>query len=130
MRRPVVPLMRSGNAFVGELIASRLPRLATVVRALNDLPEPAARLRRVKTVRVRRRSLDVVDLPSAEMRSAHIPAIARAVGRENETAFAGTHENSNAAHRASCCRQLTAVSCQLSDARRLTPVRRLTRLQT
>src|SRR5688572_33420257 len=109
MRRPVVPLMRSGNAVVGELIASRLPRLASVVRSLNDLPEPAARLRRVKTVRVRRRSLDVVDLPSAEMRPGHIPAIAGAVGCEDETAFAGTHENSNAAHRASCSDQTSDV---------------------
>ena len=47
MRRAVVPLVRAGNAVVDELVADRLPRLAAVVRALNELAEPAGGLRRV-----------------------------------------------------------------------------------
>ena len=64
MRRAVVPLMRAGHAVVHELVADRLPRLAAVVRPLNQLPEPAARLRRVEAVRIGRRSLEVIDLPA------------------------------------------------------------------
>jgi hypothetical protein len=37
-------------ALIGELVAHRLPRLAAVVGALDHLPEPAGRLRRVKPV--------------------------------------------------------------------------------
>ena len=77
MRRAVVPLVRAGHAVVDELVARRLPRLAAVVRPLDDLPEPAARLRRVDAVRVGRRSLEVVDLPAAEMRPADVPLSAR-----------------------------------------------------
>ena len=42
MRRAVVPLVRAGHAVVDELVADRLPGLAAVVRALDQLPEPAA----------------------------------------------------------------------------------------
>ena len=42
-----------GIAVVGELVAHRLPGLAAVVGALDQLPEPAARLRRVDPVRDR-----------------------------------------------------------------------------
>src|SRR5438552_8655056 len=54
MRCAVVPLMRSRNAVVRELVAGGLPRLAAVVRALNELSEPAAALRRVQSIRVNR----------------------------------------------------------------------------
>jgi hypothetical protein len=43
-RRSVVPLMRAGDAVVGEVVAYRVPGLAAVLGALNELPEPAARL--------------------------------------------------------------------------------------
>src|SRR5215211_5851128 len=99
VRRPVVPLMRARHTVIDELIAARLPGLAAVVRPLDDLPKPSARLRCVKSVRINRRSLHVVDLPAAKVRSAHAPAIARAVGRQNETTLTGAHENSNAAHK-------------------------------
>ena len=55
VRRAVVPLVRSGNALVAELVADRRPRLAAVVGALDQLTEPARRLRRVQPVRVNRR---------------------------------------------------------------------------
>src|SRR4051812_8838410 len=41
----VVPLVRAGNTVIGELIPDRLPGLPAIVRALDQLPEPAARLR-------------------------------------------------------------------------------------
>ena len=81
VRRAVVPLVRAGHAVVRELVADRLPGLAAVVRPLNRLAEPAARLRRVKPIRIGRRTLEVVDLPAAEMRPADVPFLALAVRR-------------------------------------------------
>ena len=98
MRRPVVPLVRARHALVDELVSHRLPRLPPVVRALNHLPEPAGGLRDVDPVGIRRRSLQVIDLPPAEMRSRHIPVLSAAVGRENERSLLGTDEDSYAAH--------------------------------
>ena len=88
MRRAVVPLVRAGNAVVGELVAHRCPRLAAVVGALNDLAEPAAGLRGVDAVGINRRALEVVDLPAGEVRTADVPLFALAVGGEDECAFA------------------------------------------
>src|SRR5262249_148739 len=44
VRRAVVPLMGSGNAVIYELVADRFPDFAAVVRALDQLSEPAAAL--------------------------------------------------------------------------------------
>jgi hypothetical protein len=52
VRRAVVPLVGSGDAVVGELVVHRRPRRATVVGALDQLPEPAGRLRRVQPLLV------------------------------------------------------------------------------
>src|SRR5579872_7595079 len=50
---------------------SRLvPRLAAVIGTLNDLPEPAARLRGVNAIGIHGRAFHVVDLPAGEMRPA------------------------------------------------------------
>src|SRR5438132_390220 len=97
MLRAVVPLMRSERlaigtgGVIGELItlplghpirrllgfpAWHLPRLAAVVRALDDLSEPAAGLRCIDAVRVHRRTLQVVHLPPCKVRTAHIPLLA------------------------------------------------------
>src|ERR1017187_10015266 len=86
----VIPLMR-GEGFAGfwravidELIAralhglgprlyvasGRLPRLAAVVGALDDLPEPAAALRCINTIGISRRTLEMVEFPPREMRTA------------------------------------------------------------
>src|ERR1044072_2948635 len=61
-----------GRRFTGW--RSRLePRQAAVVGALNDLFEPAARLRRVNAVRIHRRTFEVINLPSGEVWATHIP---------------------------------------------------------
>src|SRR5262249_52776579 len=74
MRRSVVPEVRPSGTVVEELVPHRLPRLAAVVRALDDLPEPTAGLRGVQAIRVDGRSLEVIDLPAAEVRAAHVPS--------------------------------------------------------
>src|SRR5207302_1934207 len=73
--RSVVPLVRAGNALVGELAPNLLPRLAAVVRTLDQLSEPSAALRRVEPIRVRGRALDVVELPARQVRAADVPLL-------------------------------------------------------
>src|SRR5258707_278503 len=99
--RPVVPLMRGerfaafvrgivselvalalgrtrGNRFAGR--CSRLmPCFAAIIGALNDLPEPAARLRCINTIWISGGSFQVIHLPARKMRAAHIPLFALAV---------------------------------------------------
>ena len=97
----VIPLMRGerlagfGGGIVSELVAghfwrtwgrrfsggrSRLvPGLAAVIRALNDLSEPAARLRGVDSIWISGRSLEVIHLPAGKMRAADIPFFTLAV---------------------------------------------------
>src|SRR5262245_64155187 len=99
MRRAVVPEMCAGGTVVHELVADRLPRLAAVVGALDHLPEPAAGLRGVEMVGIGGRSLEVIDLPAAEVRTTHVPALALAVRRDDERALACPDENSYPAHR-------------------------------
>src|SRR5690606_12266040 len=53
--------------------AGLLPRLAAVVRALDDLAEPARRLRRVESVRVGWRALQVIDLPAGKVGARDLP---------------------------------------------------------
>ena len=93
MRRAVVPLVRAGHAVVDELVADRLPRLAAVVGALDHLPEPAAGLRRIDAIRVDGRSLEVIDLPAAEVRAADVPLLALAIGRQDKRALLGAHQH-------------------------------------
>ena len=50
-----------------------VPRLAAIVRALNDLSEPSAGLRGINTIWIYRRSLQVIHFPAGKMRTAHIP---------------------------------------------------------
>jgi hypothetical protein len=104
MRRTVVPLVGTGNTVVDELVADGFPCLAAVVRALDELTKPAGGLRDVDAVRVRRRSLEVIDLPAAKMRTADIPFLTCAVGCQDERALARADEYSNSAHRRSFLR--------------------------
>src|SRR5256885_7956594 len=118
MLSPVVPLV-SGERFatwtgvIGELIAlpfrhtfgsllgfsaGNLPRFAAIIRALDDLPEPSAGLRCVDAVRVHGRTLQVIHLPSPEVRAVHIPLLALAIRRQNECALFCSYENSYTAH--------------------------------
>ena len=89
MLRAVVELVRRewrGGGVVDELVAFALrhpsgagcfpgrrarlmPCLAAIVRALDDLAKPSAGLRRVDTIWIGRRSLEVIELPSGEMRA-------------------------------------------------------------
>src|SRR5207253_1986121 len=96
--RAVIPEMRAGRAVVRELVADGFPRLAAVVRALDELPEPRARLRRVEAIRIGGRSLDVIKLPAREVRPVDVPVLARSVGRQNERALACADQNSDGAH--------------------------------
>ena len=122
MLRAVVPLVRGeglagfGRRVVDELVALALghavrsggrlagrcsglvPRLAAVVGALDDLPEPAAGLRRIQPVRVNGRSLEVVDLPARKVRTTDVPPFALAVRRQDERALAGANQYSYLAH--------------------------------
>src|SRR5881397_2852382 len=61
------------------LAAGNGPGFAAVIGALHDLSEPAARLRRVYPVRISRRALYVVDLPTAKKWPADLPIFALAV---------------------------------------------------
>src|ERR1700730_18283517 len=74
-RRAVVPEVRAGRPLVRELVSDRIPGLASVVRALNDLPEPAGVLGGIDPVGISRRPLDVVDVPAGEVRSADVPLL-------------------------------------------------------
>src|SRR5262249_1695828 len=75
-----------------------VPRFAAVIRALDDLPEPAAGLRRIEPVRINRRSLQMVDLPASKVGPADIPLLALAVRCQQERALAGTNQNTYFAH--------------------------------
>src|SRR5512144_3345981 len=90
--------MRARDPVVHELVAHRLPRRAAVVRALDQLPEPTAGLRRVQPGRVGRGPLDVVDLPAREVRPADLPPLPRAVRGHDERALARPHQHPYAAH--------------------------------
>src|SRR5919108_5507622 len=92
VRRPVVPLMCARHAVIDELVSNCLPGFAAIVRSLNHLAEPAARLRRIQSILIYRRSLQVVDLPSGKVRAADVPAFALPVRRQYECPLACTNE--------------------------------------
>ena len=98
VRRAVVPLVRAGDAVVDELVAHRLPGLAAVVGALDQLPEPAAGLRRIQPVRIDGRALQVIDLPAPKVGAADVPLFALAVRRQDERALARADQNPYSAH--------------------------------
>src|SRR6266851_5123805 len=81
--------------------AGGIPGLASVIGALDHLTKPAARLRRVDAVGIHGRPLEVVHLPAGEVRAGDFPALALPIGRQDERAFACTHEDPNSAHRCS-----------------------------
>ena len=106
LRRRVVDelvALALGHAFGrrGRLAGRRaglVPGLAAVVGALDDLPEPAARLRRVDAVRIDRRTLHVVDLPAAEERALDVPLLPLAVRCQDERALSGADQDPHSAH--------------------------------
>src|SRR5919106_2373748 len=101
---PIVPLVRARHALVDKHVAlplwhtvrthqilrlrsRRLPRFAAIIGALDDLPEPRARLRCVNAVRLNRRTFHMINLPARKMRAADLPAFARAIRCQDERAF-------------------------------------------
>src|SRR5579862_871730 len=98
MGRAVIPLMRAGYTVVDELVAHGLPRFSSVVRALHHLTEPAARLRSVQPIRIRRRSLHVVNFPAGKVRAADVPICALAIRRQHKCPFSRAHQYSYLAH--------------------------------
>src|SRR5213076_328950 len=55
-------------------------------------------LRRVQSIRIGGRALEVVDLPAREMRAAHVPSVALPVRRQDERALARADQHPYAAH--------------------------------
>src|SRR5947207_6061332 len=122
VRRAVVPLVRGeglagfGRRVVNKLVAlalgravrgggrfarrsSRLvPCLAAVIRALNDLAKPAAGLRRVQPVRIRRRSLEVIHLPAGKVGAAHLPLFTVSVRCQDERALSCANQYPHSTH--------------------------------
>ena len=92
VRRPVVPLVRTWSAVVGEPVAHGLPGRPAVVGSLDDLARPAAGLRGVQPVRVGRGPFQVIDLPAGEVRPADLPPVPRAVRGQDERALARTRQ--------------------------------------
>jgi hypothetical protein len=106
MWRAIVPLVGIAIAVVLELVADRFPRLSPIVRALDKLTEPPARLRCIETVRIDRGAFHVINFPSAEVRAAYLPPIAFPIRGKDECAFSGSHQSSDFAHSISPYSQL------------------------
>src|SRR2546427_180411 len=87
-----------------------VPCLATVVRALDDLADPPARLRHIDSSRLGGRTLHVINLPAGKVRAADLPFLTCSVRSKNERAFARTHENTNLAHD----RSFRLITCSFS----------------
>src|SRR5579859_3937398 len=98
MGRAVVLLRRAGCAFVNKLVIDRLPGFASVIGALQQLPEPAAGLGGIEPIRVGRRSFEVIHLPPGEVRAADVPLLAFSIGGQDECALACADQNSYFAH--------------------------------
>src|SRR6266550_6737643 len=82
----------------GDSATGRFPRLAAIAGALDHLPEPATRLRRVQATGIGGGSFEVIDLPAREVRSAHGPALTFAVRGQQERALPSADQDSHASH--------------------------------
>src|SRR5437879_12167269 len=75
-----------GHATGAGLFARRsawlYPGLAAVIRALNDLPEPAAGLRRIDAIRICGRTVEVIHLPTGKLRSADVTLLPLTIQRK------------------------------------------------
>src|SRR5580704_2327595 len=111
MRLAIVKLVRSEGfagfwrGVVNELVARalhglgarfnvasrRLPRLAPVIGALDHLAEPAAALRRINSIGVGGRALEMVELPAREVGTTDIPVLTLAVRCQDKRSFARPH---------------------------------------
>src|SRR5882724_2776280 len=89
--------LRSGGRFAGRC-SGLMPSLAAVIRALNDLPKPAARLGSVQPIRIRGRSLEMINFPARKVGTADVPPIALPVRRQDERALPCANQYSYSAH--------------------------------
>ncbi len=113
--RAVVPLVRADVALIREHVAlalghsirahqvfgfgsGRVPGFAAVIRTLNDLPKPTARLRRVNPIRINGRAFEVIHLPAREVRAADFPILPFAIRCQNERAFLRADQDPDFAH--------------------------------
>ncbi len=98
MLAAVVPLVCAGITGILKLVADRLPCLAAVVGALDDLPEPATGLRRVNPVRIHRRTLEMIDFPTGKVWAADVPFLASFIRGQDERALACPDQHSHLTH--------------------------------
>ena len=98
MRRPVVPLVRPRHALIRKSVSHRTPRRPAVVRPLNHLSKPPARLRRPHPVRFHRRPLHVVNLPPRKKRPAYVPILPRPIRTQDKRPFLRPHQHPHPAH--------------------------------
>src|ERR1700686_2957407 len=96
--RAIVPLVSAGYAVLDELVVHGLPRLPSVVGALNHLTVPAGGLGHIQPIRIGGRTLQMVDLPAPKVRTADVPLFALSVGRQDERALTCTHQHPYLAH--------------------------------
>jgi hypothetical protein len=75
-----------------------MPGFASIVGALDELAEPSAGLRCINTIGIGRRSLEMIELKTREVRSAHIPFITFSIGRQDKGSFVRPHQHSYFAH--------------------------------
>src|SRR5690606_23295948 len=61
-------------------------------------PEPAAGLRRVDALGIDRRSFEVIDFPTREVRAADLPCAALTIRSQNESAFLRADKYAHATH--------------------------------
>src|SRR5262245_42075813 len=88
---------RGGGRLAGRR-SGLVPCLATVIRALNDLSKPAARLRSVQPIRISGRSLEMIDFPARKVGTADVQPFALCVRCQDERALARPNQYSYSAH--------------------------------
>src|SRR5579859_4756998 len=101
MGRAVIPGVFARRAVVSELIADDFPCLAAVVRALHHLTVPARGWGSEEAVRIHRRTLEVIDLPTPEVRAVDLPPLAARVRTQDEGTFSRSDQHPYLAHRPS-----------------------------
>ncbi len=84
--RLLIPM--TGRSVDRDFASWLIPSLAAVIGSLNDLPEPIAALRCIDSIGIDRRSLHVVDRPTAEERPFDFPFLSFAIGMKNEGTLA------------------------------------------
>src|SRR5207244_11194979 len=89
---------RSGDLRTGRRVGL-VPGLAAVIGALNDLAEPVVGLRHVNALGIQRRTLQVIEIPTAKVRTADVPLLPLAVRSENEGSFTGADQDADRSHR-------------------------------